>query len=275
MPTWLDRSILFSSMFFCCRQASLRRSTSSRLLSSFSSSCSSALLWSTHSSSSSNKQLSRKLLFSFDPFWWLWFHTYTSAGLCAYKKYIYIYTNRATLEQLMIYLGRVNYPHSFAFPSNSYSVGLRHCVWWLVLTEISVSIGLVKLLLNLHQTGRSQKHRTFLLYYILLLHFFADYIPIEMSYNQQPTSFRSSPLLLSLVSLCCLRLAWSCALCSLMCCRLRYNSALTCWLCMDSLANTPGSLLSTLCLPCLSTAWVFLSVRQTHTYKENITQNER
>ena len=86
MLTSLERSILFSSLLFCCRQASLRRSTSSRLLSSSSSSCSSALLWSTHSSSSANKQLSRKRLFSFDPFWWLWFHTVTSPGLCAYKK---------------------------------------------------------------------------------------------------------------------------------------------------------------------------------------------
>lgn len=145
MLTWLERSILFSSLFFCCRQASLRRSTSSRLLSSLSSSCSSALLWSTHSSSSSNKQLLRKLLFSFDPFWWLWFHTDTSPGLCTYKKKN---TNLANSEQLMIYLGRVNYPHSFAFPSNSYSVGLRCCVWGLVWTKISVSISLVKLLLK-------------------------------------------------------------------------------------------------------------------------------
>lgn len=76
------------------------------------------------------------------------------------------------------------------------------------------------------------------------------------------TPFWSSSLLLWLVSLCCLRLAWSCALCSLMCFRLRYTSAWTCWLCTESLTNTPASLPSTLYLPCLSTAWVTFSVRQ-------------
>lgn len=84
----------------------------------------------------------------------------------------------------------------------------------------------------------------------------------------QLTPFWSSSWLLSLVSLCCLRLVWSCALCSLMCCRLRYTSALTCWLCMESLANMSASLLSPLCLPCLSAAWVSLTVRQKHTFRD-------
>lgn len=82
----------------------------------------------------------------------------------------------------------------------------------------------------------------------------------------QLTSIWSSPLLLSLVSLCCLRLVCSCALCNLMCCRLWYTSAWTCWLCLESLANT---LASTLCLPCLSTTLVSLSVRQKHTFRES------